>query len=360
MKLAGRSEALFLFDVGYEIDLAALESRFAGAPARGPERFRHKRPAGVGGALGSPVRLREACEPVRCGAYVSSPTVELAFYGFGAVCVAWNFPFDCLLEELIELSSGLYANRELEQRSRALVVSWVASLAPAIARPLVAEASEDFVVFRVEGPALATMLDDRSVREDLARLLRAERGALSVQEITAALREPIAYSPAEACYVDWFAALLVGADMDDERQVLELAAVELLELRLLEDVLSRGIEGAHDLLARARGGLRAFWPRSAELDRIARMQADYAVLHEGVDNALKLFGDDYLARLYRRAAERFRLDEWDAAVEHKLAGLDSIHRTLSDLASQRRAEVLEWIIIALFGVDIALYLLELR
>ena len=28
------------------------------------------------------------------------------------------------------------------------------------------------------------------------------------------------------------------------------------------------------------------------------MQADSAALHEGVDNALKLVGDDYLARLY--------------------------------------------------------------
>jgi uncharacterized Rmd1/YagE family protein len=54
------------------------------------------------------------------------------------------------------------------------------------------------------------------------------------------------------------------------------------------------------------------------------------------------------------------LRAWDLAIERKLATLESIYSKISDLAARRRAELLEWIIIALFVLDIALYLLDLH
>ena len=39
------------------------------------------------------------------------------------------------------------------------------------------------------------------------------------------------------------------------------------------------------------------------------MQVESAVLFEGVNNALKLLGDQYLARVYRLASQRFHLEE---------------------------------------------------
>lgn len=70
------------------------------------------------------------------------------------------------------------------------------------------------------------------------------------------------------------------------------------------------------------------------------MQADGAVLHEGIDNALKLLGDDYLARLYRTAADRFHFNDWDASIERKLGFLRQVYESLAGLAAHRRSEVL--------------------
>jgi uncharacterized Rmd1/YagE family protein len=75
-----------------------------------------------------------------------------------------------------------------------------------------------------------------------------------------------------------------------------------------------------------------------------------------VTNALKLVGDQYLARLYRMAAQRMRLPEWDASIARKLQTAESIYQRLSDQASTIRLEVLEWIIIVLIAVSILLAL----
>ena len=81
---------------------------------------------------------------------------------------------------------------------------------------------------------------------------------------------------------------------------------------------------------------------------------DSAVLFEGVNNSLKLLGDQYLARLYRTAADRFHLAEWDTTILRKLETLDGIYSKISDIVTARRMELLEWIIIVLIAVSIAL------
>jgi len=51
---------------------------------------------------------------------------------------------------------------------------------------------------------------------------------------------------------------------------------------------------------------------------------------EGVNNALKLLGDQYLARLYRLVAQRFHLVEWDGSILRKLETLEGIYQKISD------------------------------
>ena len=84
------------------------------------------------------------------------------------------------------------------------------------------------------------------------------------------------------------------------------------------------------------------------------------MLFENVNNVLKLLGDQYLARLYRLAAERFHLPDWDAAILRKLETLERIYQKLSDEVVSHRMEVLEWIIILLFVISIILPFISQR
>jgi len=89
-----------------------------------------------------------------------------------------------------------------------------------------------------------------------------------------------------------------------------------------------------------------------ELRRLARLQLDGAILFEQVTNALKLVGEQYLARVYSLASRRFHLAEWDASITRKLQTIDGIYAKLADRATSRRMELLEWIIIVLIALSI--------
>jgi hypothetical protein len=93
---------------------------------------------------------------------------------------------------------------------------------------------------------------------------------------------------------------------------------------------------------------------AADLHRVVHMQVESAMLFEGVNNALKLLGDQYLARMYWLVSQRFHLAEWDASIIRKLHTLESIYEKISDRATTQRMEVLEWIIIILIAVSIVL------
>jgi uncharacterized Rmd1/YagE family protein len=73
-----------------------------------------------------------------------------------------------------------------------------------------------------------------------------------------------------------------------------------------------------------------------------------------VNNALKLIGDQYLARVYKLAGDRLHLPQWDASILRKLQTVDSIYQKMNDEQQARRMEVLEWIIIVLIALSIGL------
>ena len=76
-------------------------------------------------------------------------------------------------------------------------------------------------------------------------------------------------------------------------------------------------------------------------------------------NALKLVGDQFLARVYSLASRRFHLAEWDTSISRKLQTIDGIYEKMTDRATSRRTEMLEWIIIILIAVEIGLSVITL-
>jgi len=359
MRAIGTCHVLTAFDVGFEIDLERVEARLE---AERPGAFRHKRGASdEPGPARQSLRLTRAIEPIPLGGLRTGERLEISVYRFGAVCLTYAMPVDAELAELVRTSTLLYDNAALLSDARERARELLALMGDAVREPFLAEPIEDYVIYGLRADALGMdvgTLESRS-RALLARILRAEEAELSAHEIDNALDGRIAYGRDDLVLVDWFGALLFGADMEDERRVLELATVELVELRFLDERLERRIDEAYGLLARSRKPFFGLAPRTQEVERLARFQADSAILHENSDNALKLLGDDYLARLYELCSERFHFAAWDLAIERKLATLESVYSKISDLAARRRAELLEWIIIALFVVDIVLYFLPL-
>jgi hypothetical protein len=354
MRVTGKCHVLFAFDVGFEIDLEGVETRLASPSQRA--KFRHRRRVSTGEGSGvPPLRFTEESPPVQLGPHRTEGAITLTVYEFGAVCITYAIPLDHDLEALVGMSALLYDNEILLEQSRRRVREILEVIRGSVEKPEVAAVLEDYIIYHLDPSGVP--VDELCERhpETLARILRAEEGPLSEEEIRDSLGNRISYRPGEVVVTDWLAALVVGKEMEDELGVLQLITIELVELRSLDARLEAGLDRAYVALSRARSALVGLAPRSRELERIGLMQADNAVLLEGVDNALKLLGDDYLARLYRVASERFHVSGWESSIQRKLQTLQSIYSQLSDMAHRRRAEILEWIIIVLIAIEILAY-----
>lgn len=349
MQLRGVCHILYCLDLAQAFDLVLAKERLV---TWRQALFQHKSRVLTGDAVLPPLRVRFVTEAIELGAWRTDGEVELALYENGTLAVTLRLPFDSTLGELVELSSLLYDNARLSQSADRLAAELLTSLGDAALAPHVSAHVEDYVMFEVRAGAVEL---DEAGRLGVAQVLRAEPGLLSDQEVDDALSDFLSYRRGEALFVDWVGAFAWGGEFEDERLVLELANVELLGLRSIDARLDGEIAQAYELAHKPQ---RMMGPARRDLERIGQVQADSAVLFEGTDNALKLVSDDYLARVYRTAAERFHFNAWDASIARKLDVLRDIHGALADRTSHRRSELLEWIIILLIMIDIVIYFVE--
>jgi len=363
----------FAFDAAAAIDLERAETTLpSSVPTPGATTSREsisdlrRTPAGIQ-FRPKPLRIVRPVAPIDAGDGVNrtEPEVELTLYDFGAVSVAYRVRFiDATLEDLRALSTRIVASSVLPSAARAQVMRLVSEIGAAFQRVQVAEPVEDYIVFHVTHEASIDLERDGPA---LAAILRSADEPLSPGEVADALASVIAYGRRDLAIIDWNAALLVEPDRSsaaDLLAVLEFANVELVELRFLDDRLDAVLDRSYRQVwsggsaggPSAAGWLALFagWNRDArrERHRLAALQMDSALLFEGINNAIKLMGDQYLARVYRLAAKRLHLSDWDAAILRKLDTMQRLYEKTADEQATRRMEVLEWIIIILIALSI--------
>ena len=304
-----------------------------------------------------PLRIAQDIEPMTFGSYRCRETVDLVAYDFGAVDVIYHIPIQGPFTCLLELSEQLYDNDLLLADSRRRVEQLLRVLGESTVKGGIADVVEDYVVFHIRAfdRSFDITLFCSQYQQSIAQILRAERLTLSGQEVADALATRMSFGTEDVAIVDWNAALLIDREGDDIQTVLEFANVELLEMRYLDQELDHALDQAYEALAKRSWNLSGILGSyRADLRRVAELQVDNAILFEGVNNTLKLLGDQYLARLYRLVNKRFHLDEWDASIIRKLQTLESIYEKISDQAANRRLEILEWVIIILIALSVGL------
>ena len=352
----GTCHCLFVYDIGAAIDLEQAQQRVTDPASReslphrrrAPEYFEFQPP---------PLRVTEMGEPFVLDRFATSAVVNCVFFDFGAVEVMYTIDIAGPMANLAALSNALSGNAAMQADARRRVEHLIQRLGPAVNKANIAPLVEDYAIYHAE--SLSPAADPQAFVDAhamaLAQILRSEGKPLSDQETHEAMSCRISYSPDDLAVIDWQAALIIGTDVDDVRAVLEFANVELLEMRYLDDQLDRVLDTFYKALSERR------WRRSlslhagrTDLRRLARLQMESAVLFEEVNNALKLLGDQFLARVYRLASQRLHIPDWDASILRKLQTVESLYSKLSDFQNTRRLELLEWIIILLIAISIGI------
>lgn len=352
---AGICFAMYAYDVGFSIDLDKAEKIITDETYRG--RLRHSRKSPQYFEFDpQPLKIVRDAEVVRIAGFETRAQIGIKLFDFGGALVSFEISLHGALDELIGLSSELYDSPELHERSRRALLSLVEEIKSAINRPEVSELVEDYVVYQIAKIDRPGSIEELLKQNDqaFARILTAEDETLSAEQVADTLSTRLAFGPNDVTIINWNAALLLDPDADDILAVLEYANAELLEMRLLDDRLDDALDEAYGLMTASK--LRRLFRPGRLLARVAEMQLDGAFVFEGVNNAVKLLGDQYLARVYEVASQRLHLVGWDRSVIRKLETLADIYQKMSDLQATRRSEMLEWVIVILIAFEICLTL----
>lgn len=356
VRIEGHALALFAFDIGFQIDLDAAASHVLEATRTRVVRGRRPSPTWFDYSP-PPLRLALEGESVSVGERQTEAIADVLIYDFGAALLTYRLPLPDTLDQLPTLSVDLYDHATLIANARERVKRIMDAIMPAIERPRRAESFEDYVIFAVTSWD-ETLQPSQIINEHralFARAIEAERDELSGEQSARSTAGTISYARNDCAMIDWNASILFDKQPDDVIAVLQHANVELLEHRILDQELDSILDHADETLSAL---IRTkFWPGFSSgrmLGSFASVQTDAAVMFEGVNNAIKLLGNQYLARVYKLAANRLDLPAWHDSVQRKLAATESLYQKMSDTASSRRMETLEWVIIVLIAVSMIL------
>lgn len=346
LHLAGTCHVFLAMEVGLAIDLRRAQHELQGAGrARLPS---VRNPAGLDWS-DPPLTLEQDGPRLEISGHRVGSVVQVRIFDFGAISLSYRFDFAAPIDDLVRLGAALSSHAALLDDGRTRATALLEALGSAIRRPALSAFTEDYIVFAVREVSGGT---SGPSDEDLARILRSEPGRLGEQEVRDCVSASVSYGPADRAVIDWNAAMLIDVAPEASLDVLEFANVELLEFRALDAQLDAALEEAWATVSGREGAVARYRTGHRELKRVAALQMDAALLYEEINNALKLMGDQFLARLYRATSRRMHLDEWERATLRKLETLDSIYAKMADTQAHRRAELLEWIIIALISAEI--------
>ncbi len=358
--LTGSIHAFYLFDVADTIDLKALSAMFGGRAAAatlydkapGPPRLRYIQPPIVidGGALGEP-----QIGPLR---------LRVKFFDYGVISLALTRSFSGSWADLVALGQDLIENEPLGQRAEDACRRIVERVRGSLRDVRSAFLDEDYVAFAIT--AIDPAIDGDRLRErygaEIAQLLRGERQPLSLQEREETLRHRLSYLTDDLVIPAWNAALVFDSEAGaaSTLEILEFATSQLLEFRYHDERLEAELTRIYARLQQPRWLDRIIGRRVLRATRqLHSLLIDVNELTDRTENALKLAGDIYSARLFNLVVARLGLDQWKRNVQEKLKTVDDIYRFAVEQTRVSQGNILELMIVLILIFELAFALPEM-
>jgi hypothetical protein len=350
--------AFYLFDVAEGIDLARLQAQMGGGAAA----------ARLVPKAGAPSYFTYAVPPVVVdGEALGIGEIDgfrsrVKFFDYGVISLALTRPFAGGWQELIALSQNYIENEALEQQAERACRHVVEKCQHAVLQARQQWLSEDYLVFSITGlePALtaAALVECRAA--EIALLLRGERQALSEQEQEEVLRSRLSYLIDDLVVPTWNAGLVYDTEAGAQAalEIFEFANSQLLEFRYYDALLDVELARIYGPLQQKRRfeslAGRAYVRATRELHALF---IDVNEVTDRTQNALKLIGDIYAARLFHLVATRLGVPTWKASVEEKLKTLDDIYRFAVEQVAISRGHLLELTIVGILVFELMLFFL---
>lgn len=354
----GQLTAFYLFDVAESIDLPRLAALMAGATE--PARFAPKpaTPQYVGYAQ-PPLHL--AAESFGFSGF-DGWQMRVKTFDYGVISLALTRPLEDDWPSLIALGARVSNDASLERAAESCCRSIVERIRPALIAPRDRYLSEDYFVFAATHsgapPPADALLSSNGDR--IAQLLRGESEPLSATERDEVLRHRLSYLVTDLVIPTWSSAFVYDSEagVPAALEIFEYANSQLLQFRYYDELLDGRLQGFYKELQSSHE-FKSWLPR--RYTRLARalhaLSIDVNELTDRSENALKLVGDVYAARLLALAQARLGVTAWRDSVREKLKTLDEIYRFAVDQSATSRGEFLEAAIVAILLFELLLFFL---
>ena len=188
-----------------------------------------------------------------------------------------------------------------------------------------------------------TLFGDR-----IAQILKNEQIQLDEEEIQATLLRNLKYAKDDLTLVDWDGAFIFDpkGDFESNIELFEIANVQLLKSRRLDDQLDDRLKQTVDLLKQTERKLFRSKEIRANLKEITQIRTKSILESAAIEHNIKLIGDWYSARLYSQISKKFHLEEWGKSISEKLDVLEDVYTMTAEQFSVSFSTTLEFILIA--------------
>jgi len=345
-----------VFDVADTIDLERLATVGGEGVARAPLHLRRE---------ASPGFIEFETQPIvaRVPTAFGDGSARVKIFDYGVVSIRFTVAFAGPWNAYAALGRRMRLDDQLPVLAGAALDRVLAEIAGALDEPH-APLVEDYLVFEIDAFEVPTdagaLLGTHAGA--LASLVLCEERRLTAGERDEALRVNFAYFDDDLSVIQWDTALVYDRREGAQAtlDILEFANTQLAELRTYDRRLDAELDTIYAL--DPKRPTRRFGRRQAQdaADRLRYLIVDIAELTDRSSNALKIIGDAYYARLYRGAAARLGLKDWQKQIDSKLETVNEMYRFFTDQAQASRSEFLEIIVILLIAFEGIVGLFALR
>jgi hypothetical protein len=349
---SGTLTALYLFDVSESIDLVKLRDVLgAGSSAR----LASKSP--------TPAYVQYQVAPlVIDGDTVGLPLIEgfvarFKCFDYGVVSLALSKPFTGEWADVVRFGQEYIENAILETRAEDAVKQLVMRCGTAMSRVRPSWLSEDYLIVAVhdveDHPDADVMIGRRG--EQIAQFVRGEVQPLSRQEQEEVLRARLSYLADDLVVPTWNAAFVYDTEAGGAAalELFEFANSQLLEFRYYDALLDAELGRIYPALQRTSWWGNLFGGRATRTaNRLHSLFIDVNEITDRTENALKIVGDIYAARVLALVGARLGVERWKGSVEEKLKTLDDIYRFVVEQVSISRGQFLEIVVVVILILEL--------
>ena len=287
--------------------------------------------------------------------------IRVKFFDYGVISLMLSRPFSGSWIDLVRLGQDLIENETLEVRAADACREVITRVRGALVGERPSQLSEDylaFVVHQLERPVASDQLiEERG--NDIAQLLRGERQPLSRQERDEVLKHRLSYLADDLVVPAYNAAFVLDAETPTLGilEILEVVNSQLLEFRYHDELLENELTATYAELQQPRWIDRYLGRRPTRATlRVHSLFVDVNELTDRMENAVKLVGDVYSARLFSLAGARLGLDAWKHNVQEKLKTLDEIYQFAVQQTGMSQGNLLELVIVLILIIELGLLL----